>query len=90
MTREEFQLLRNAIKAGLVFEYPTVFGKTAQANPYDVVRRNGQIYLLFSKASGGKLERKLESCFAIAGTPGFAELRKAGMIQMVGSTAGKF
>ena len=89
MNRSDLELLRGAIQAGLQFEYPTAFGKTAMANPHDVVQRHGTVYLHFIKRDGAKVERKLDSCFAIVGTPGFKELDRAGLIKLVTSKAGK-
>jgi len=90
MNKTDFQLLRNAIHAGLEFEYPTAFGKTAIANPHDVMQQNSVVYLFFiQRGSGQKIKRKLDSCFAIIGSPGFKELERAGMVERVTSKAGK-
>jgi hypothetical protein len=89
MNKNDLELLRGAIHAGLEFEYPTAFGKTAKANPHDVVQRSGAVYLHFIKGNGEKIERRLDSCFAVAGTPGFKDLERAGMIEFVTAKAGK-
>jgi hypothetical protein len=62
MTSKKLAQLNDAIKAGAEFYYYAAFRKEVRRNPLEAVQRKGQVYLVFIKRNGDRMERKIDSC----------------------------